>query len=194
MDIERFSRALEHFSDRPSGTHGASQSGRENGAIVDRDNVVRARGCETDLQKIMGPTPRMKYRTAPTRAVRVNQVCDRRDDIRLRQCLGHKRTLPEVVFGKRPVLQSAATTAAEMLADRTSAFVAGFIDMQEMTPVRMARDVPHRDGFTGKGIGHVDHAIGSIGDAVAAMAKPRDCELFSHAQLQAGIRCFRRRR
>src|SRR4029078_11168462 len=76
LDIERFSRALEHFSDRPSGTHGASQSGRENGAIVDRDNVVRARGCETDLQKIMGPTPRMKYRTAPTRAVRVNQVCD----------------------------------------------------------------------------------------------------------------------
>ena len=54
----------------------------------------------------------------------------------------------------------------------------------------MTGDVLDRDGFAGKRAGHVDRAFRRVGDAVAAMAKPRNGELFSHAQLQAGIRCF----
>ena len=133
----------------------------------------------------------MEYRTPPARAVRVNQVCHRRDDAGLRQCLGDKRTFPKMVLGKRPVLQRAAAAGAEMLADRCSALVAGFVDMQQMPAVGMAGDTVDRDGFAGKRVGHVDCAFRRFGNAVAAMAKPRNGELFSHARLQAGIRCFR---
>ena len=89
----------------------------------------------------------MKYRAPPARAVRVDQVGDRRDDAGLRQCLDDKRTFPKMVLGKRPVLQRAAAAGAEMLADRRGALVAGFVDMQQMPSVGMAGDALDGDGF-----------------------------------------------
>jgi hypothetical protein len=88
------------------------------------------------------------------------------------------------------MLECAAAAGAEMLTDCLGALVAGLVDMQQMPAIGMTGDVLDRDGFAGKRVGHVNHAIGCVGDAVAAMAKPRNNELFSHAQLQAGIRCF----
>src|SRR5262245_29482003 len=94
-----------------------------------------------------------------------------------------------MVLGKRPVLKCAATAGAEMLADWLGALVAGLVHMQQVPPVGMAGDLLGGDGFTRKRVGHVSRAIGRIGGPIAAMPKPRDRELFSHAWLQAGIRC-----
>ena len=91
------------------------------------------------------------------------------------------------------MLQCAAAAGAEMLADRLSALVAGLVDVQQMPAIGMTGNGLDSDGFSGKRVGHVNRAIGCVGDAVAAMAKPRNNELLSHAPLQAGIRCFHRR-
>ena len=55
LDVEWLSRASDCLRDRPCGAYGACKPGRQNGAIVDRDDVVRARGRETDLQNIVVP-------------------------------------------------------------------------------------------------------------------------------------------
>src|SRR5262249_10642348 len=99
-DIEWLSRALEDFSDRPGRAHGTCQSGCENGAIIDRHDVVCARGCEPHLQNVMGSPPRMENCAPPARTVRVNQVCYGRDDAGLCHGFGDKRTFPEMIFGK----------------------------------------------------------------------------------------------
>jgi hypothetical protein len=47
--------------------------------------MMRARRREADLQHIMCPAPRVKNGAAAARAVRVDQVRDRRDNVRLCQ-------------------------------------------------------------------------------------------------------------
>ena len=91
------------------------------------------------------------------------------------------------------MLQRAAAASTKVLADWFGTLVAAFVNMEHMPPIRVTGDAFHRDGFAGERVRHINCAVGGIGDTVTAMAQPRNIELFSHAQLQAGIRRFHRR-
>ncbi len=79
------------------------------------------------------------------------------------------------------MLHGAAAALAEMLADRCRSFVAGLIDMDQVTPVGMAGDPLDRDRFARQRVGHIDRPFGCVGNAVAAMAEAMNHELLSHA-------------
>ncbi len=65
------------------------------------------------------------------------------------------------------------------------ALVAGRVDMEQMSPVGVTLDALDRDDFARQRIGH-EHRPGiGIGDAVAAMAQPRNGELLSHGRRRA---------
>src|SRR6185437_3003758 len=98
-----------------------------------------------------------------------------------------------MIFGERPMLQRAAATTAEMLADRLGAFVAWLVDVQQMAAIGMAGDRLDGDDLAPQGVGNVNRAVGRIGDTVAAVAEPRDPQLLSHASPQARTRHCRRR-
>ena len=94
LDIERFAGGFERLGDRPRGTERAFKSGSQNGAFVDSDDVVRAWRSKTDLQNIVGAAPGMQHRTPAAFTMRVDQVGDGRDDVRLCQSFDHQRSLP----------------------------------------------------------------------------------------------------
>ncbi len=140
---------LKGFRNLPCGAHRTCELRRQNGAVIDRNNVVRARGGEADLQNVVRSAARVENGAPPADAMRVDQLRDRRDDIGLRQSLDDKRALPLLVLGKRPVLQRASTTGAEMPADRRGALMASLVDLQQMPSIGMAGDTLDRDGFAG---------------------------------------------
>jgi hypothetical protein len=63
-----------------------------------------ARCCEADFQNIVNPAPCVQDGAPAACAMGVNQIADGCNYIRLRQRLHHKRTLPQVIFRKRPML------------------------------------------------------------------------------------------
>ena len=94
LDVERLGGGLERLGDRPGGRQRPRKFGRQNRTFVDGDDVVGARRCESDLQNIVGAAPRMQNRPAAAGAVRVDQVGDRCDHVRLRQGFDHQRAFP----------------------------------------------------------------------------------------------------
>jgi len=62
--------------------------------------MVGARSREPDFQDVVGSAPRMKHRAPPACTVGVDQICDRRNNPRLRQCICDKRAFPKMVLGK----------------------------------------------------------------------------------------------
>ena len=123
----------------------------------------------------------------------VDQVAHGRNYLRLRERLQHKRTLPQVIFRKRPVLKSAAAAGTKMLAHGFGAFVAGFFDTQEMAAVRMAFGCLDRDDFARQRVGNVDRSFFRISDTVSPMPEAHDSELFSHARPRSRTRRCRHR-
>src|SRR5215471_10655199 len=90
------------------------------------------------------------------------------------------------------MLHRAATTGTEMFADWFNAFVALFIDMQQVSAVRMTGNGLNRNAFTGQGARYIDRTMRSIGDTVSTMAKSADRQVLSHAGPQAEVRnCHR---
>src|SRR5262249_9775058 len=150
-------------------------------------------GCgEADFQDVMNAAPCMQHDTPPTCAMGVNQVTDRCNNIRLGQRFQDERTLPQVIFRKRPMLQSAASARTEMFADWIAAFVAGLLDMQKMSAVRVSTNHLDRDNLARQCIWNVDGPLFCFGDPVASMSEPNDVELFSHESPRAETRRCRR--
>ena len=112
--------------------------------------------------------------------MRIDEIGDRRDKVRLRQRLDHQRALPQMIFGKRPVLHRAAAAGAEMLADRHRALVARSVDMHQMPPVRMTGHGVDRHHLARQRIRHKCGPNRRVGDAVAAMPQAVDGQLFGH--------------
>ena len=159
---------FQRFGNGPGRPNRAAKAGRQDRAAVDGDDVVRARRRKADLQNVMGAAPRMQHRAPAARAMGIDQIVDRRDHIRLRQCLHHQRAFPQVVFGQRPVLHRAAAAGTEMFAKRLDALVAAPVDMQQMPAVRMAGNRLDRDGLARQRIRHIDGPFG-----VSATPSPR---------------------
>ncbi len=130
-----------------------------------------ARGGEADFQNIFVAAPRVQHRAPAALAMGVDDdFVHWRDQPGMAERFHHQRALPQMIFGKRPVLHGAAAAGAEMLADRRDAFVARFVDMDEMAAVRVAGDRLDRHRLARQRIGHEHRAGRRIGDAVAAMA------------------------
>ena len=156
---------------------------------------MRARRREANFQNIVNAPSCVEHGAPAALPMGIDQVAHRCNHIRLRECLQHKRALPQVIFRKRPVLEGAAAAGAKMLAHGFAAFVAGFFDAQKMTAVGVAFDWLDRDDFTRQCVGNVDRPICGVGDPVSPMSEPHDTELFSHASPRAGTRhCHYRRR
>jgi hypothetical protein len=97
-----------------------------------------------------------------------------------------------MLFSQGPVLQRAAAARPKVLANGFGAFVARLIDMDEVPTVRMACDRRNCNGFARQGVGYINRAFRRVGNAVTAMAEPRNSELLRHAPPQPGIRYCRR--
>jgi len=122
----------------------------------------------------------MQHRAAAALAMGVDQRRDRRDNARMCQRLGDEAALPQVIFGERPVLHGAAAALREVLADRRNALVARLVDTIETAAVGVAGDRFGRHRFARQRIGHIDRAVGRVGDAVAAVAEAGDGQSLSH--------------
>ncbi len=74
LDVERLVRGLQNLGDRPGCGNRTVETGRENRAAVDGDDVVRARRRETDFQNILGAAPRMQRGAPAALPMRVDDV------------------------------------------------------------------------------------------------------------------------
>ena len=158
-----------------------------------RRMCVSTRRSKSDLQNVMGPASRMQHRAPPASAMGIDEIVDRRDYIRLRQCLHHQRAFPQVVFGQRPVLQRAAAAGAEMLADRLGALVAGLSTCTRCRRSGWPGYRLDRHGLAGQSIWHIDGPSGVSATPSPRWPRRRNAELLSHAPPRAGIQHCRRR-
>jgi hypothetical protein len=159
---------------------GAVEAFGQNRTAVDRHQAMGTGGGEADLEHIMGAAPGMEYSAAATFAVGVDEVGDGRVEARLPQRFDHEIALPGAVGRKCPVLHGAPAAYAEMRTDRSDAFDARLVDVQEPATIRMSGDGLNLDRLAGQRAGHIDRAVGACGNAIAAMAELADHDAFSH--------------
>ena len=103
------------------GWNRAGHAGAEQRAIVDGDDVVRARAHEADLVGLAMGKAGVKGRAAPPRAMRVDQVPDLGGDALTLERFDHQAALPSAIERSRHVLRGAAAAGSEPGADRLRA-------------------------------------------------------------------------
>ena len=111
----------------------------------------------------------MKDNAATALAMRIDQIVDRRVDLRVAQRLDHQIAFPVAVMRLRPMLDRTAAADPEMRAERCNAVGRGGHHAQQVAAVGMTLHRVHIDGFAGQRIGHEDRPVRRRRYAVAAM-------------------------
>ena len=115
----------------------------------------------------MRAASRMEDGAAASLPMPVNQIVDRRLDLRLGQRLADQGALPSAVTRWGQMLECAAAASSEMRADRRDAIRARVVDLDKMPAVGVSGPLIDFDGFTRQCVGHVEHAGGCVRHAVA---------------------------
>ena len=179
-NVERLIGGIEQFRHGPGGLKRAVEAFGEDRAAVDCDHMVRARRRKPDFEHVMSAAPGVKHDAAAAVAVGVDEVGDRCGDAGLLQRGDDQIALPFAVGRTLPMLQGAAAANAEMRADRRDALRARRLHIEKLPAVGMAGPVLDLDRLAGQRAGDIDRAVGTVGDAVAAMAEPIDQEALNH--------------
>src|SRR5215213_4869205 len=138
LDIERLCDRQQRLGKRPCRFDGAAQSGIEDRATIDRDDLVRTCRGEPDFEHILDG-PRMQGNAPATNAVGVDERVDLTGKPGLRQGLDDQTSLPCAVAFGFPVLYRAAPAYAEMRAERGYAPRAWVLYREQAPAVGMAR-------------------------------------------------------
>ena len=139
------------------------------------DQLMRARGREADFEHVLGAAPRMEHDAAAAVAVRVDQLADRRLDAGLPQRFDDEVALPGAVGARSSQCcnaQPPQTPKCGQIGAMRSAL--GFSTLRRCRRSGWPGTGFDFDGLARQRAGHVDRALGAVGDAVAAMAEPVD--------------------
>ncbi len=138
LDVERLGGRAERLGDRPGGFERAAETGRQDRAVVDRDDVVAAGGREPDLKDVLGAAPGMEDRAPAALAMGVDDGVDGRVEPRIAQRRNHEVAFPGAIARGAPMLDRAAAADAEMRTDRRDPLGTGHVDPHQMPAVRVA--------------------------------------------------------
>ena len=153
------------------GWNRAGHAGAEQRAIVDGDDVVRARAHEADLVGLAMGKAGVKGRAAPSRAMRVDQVPDFGGNALALERFDHQAALPCAIERSRHVLRDAAAAGSEPAADRRRALGRRVERLDELRALALELD---QRPLAGQGAGN-DRAIG--GEAMPMRIKRDDRNL-----------------
>ena len=116
-DVERFSGGGQRACDGARGGQRLRHVGREQRAMIDDDEIVRAGRHEADLHMAVLAASRMERRATSARAMRVDAGFDRRVETRLHQGGDDEVALPAPLQRQGDGLRRAAAAAGEIVAD-----------------------------------------------------------------------------
>ena len=187
MNVERLFQRPEHLGDRPGGIDRARHRGRQHRAAVDRHQRMRAQRRKADFDDLLGALARMQHRAAAAFAMGIDQVVDRRIDLRVMQRLHHQIAFPGAVMRLRPMLDRAAAADPEMRTERRHAVGRGDHHPQQVPAVGMTRHGVGIDGLARQRIGHEDRPIRRRRYAIAAMSDIRNDKPVHHAGVMPGF-------
>src|SRR5579864_8110304 len=136
----------------------------------------------------MRAAPGVKGGAAAAFAMGVDQLADRRIEPRLPQRFDDEAALPRPVRRRAPMLNRTATANTEMRADRRDALGVRTLDPQQGAAVGMAGHGIGFDDLARQGAGHIDRPVGTLGNAVAAMADAPNGQPFNHGRPQRRTR------
>jgi hypothetical protein len=128
----------------------------------------------------MAAAPRMKHNAATARAVRIDQIGDRRFDSGLTERGDNQVPFPAAISLDIQVLQGAATANSEMPANRFDPLCARFFDVQEMSPVRLAGHGFYLDSLAWQRTGDIDRSVGSLSDSITTLPEAGDHQPLNH--------------
>src|SRR5262249_39245609 len=103
LDVERLADLDQWLRKRPGGFEGAGESRIENGAAVDRNDIVHLGRGEADLEHVMRAKARMQSDAAAASAMRVDQRRHVATELRLSKRLDHEIVLPGSVRLRLPM-------------------------------------------------------------------------------------------
>jgi hypothetical protein len=133
-----------------------------------------ARRREADLQDILRAAAGMQDHPPPSLAMRIDEVIDGCGQRGLRQRGNDESVLPGAVGLAAPMLDRASAADAEVRTDRRHPLRALRFDPQQLPAIGVTGDRLDRDGFARKRVGHIDRAVGRVGNTVAAVADMRN--------------------
>jgi hypothetical protein len=128
----------------------------------------------------MAAAPRMKHNAATAIAVRIDQIGDRRFDAGLTERGDDQVPFPSAISLGIQVLQGAAAANSEMPANRFDPLCARFFNVQEMSPVRLARHGFYLDSLAWQCTGDIDRSVGSLGDSITMLPESVDHQPLNH--------------
>ena len=190
-DVERLHQSAQVAAQRARGLNRAGHAGAEQRAIVDGDDLVRARAHEADFVGLAMGKAGVESRAPAARAMGVDQVPDLGGDALALERFDHQAALPCVIERSRHVLRGAAAAAAEPAADRRRALGRRGQRLDQFRALGRGLD---QRSLAGQGERN-DRSVG--GDAVPVRIERDDRNLFdglSHGARRSGIPAPRRRR
>ncbi len=180
LDIERLSDRYQRLGDGPARVQRAAQAGGENGAAIDRNNVVRVGGGKAHFEHVVGAHPGVQRNPPAPGAMTIDQRRHFAGKLRLRQRFDHEVALPCAVGIGFPVLDRASPADSKMLAKWRNPLRACTRNLQQAPAVGMTRYGRNLDGLAGERVWHVHRQSVGEGYAVAAMPDVIDDEAFNH--------------
>ena len=183
LDVEWLADPDQGLGQRPGGIERTVQAGIENRTAIDRDDIVRLRCGEADLEHVLRIFASVQGDAPPALAMGVDQGKDLAVDLCLRQCCDDEVAFPVTVTFRFPVLDGAAAADAEMRAEWFDALRACAFDPQQLPPVwmmaRYGRDV---DGLPGERVRNEDASPVDQRNAVTEVADMIDDDPLNHGE------------
>ena len=167
-DVEGLHQPAQIAAERMGGWDRAGHAGAEQRAIVDGDDVVRARPHEAHLIGLAVGKAGVKGRAPPPRAMRIDQVPDLGSDALARESFDHQAPLPSLIERNRHVLCDAAAAGSEPGTERRCALGRDVERLDEFRAFALKFD---QRPLAGQGAGN-DRAVG--GEAMPMRVKRDD--------------------